>query len=206
MEDLKTKPSSSSSLSSSSKFKRIILSFDDQGFLHETENIQNTANALNNAIDELYDLTEIKLSDDEIEMFLLDRTDPGDYIKNQFSDERPAVRKILQNELRTEFNITLRNNYIYDEVNRYRTYLKVKNGSIIIERKELEKLKPKFENSLDTERAVKANDLHLKGFEAIKELIQLASENGIYLRPMDFFDYLNLDGEIKMQKMNYNKF
>ena len=186
-------------------FERIILDFDETGYNNEVSNIKHTAELLNKALTDILEDLEIKLSDREIHKFIIERQSPESFINSLYSDQPKRVREMLQNEVRTEINNLHKDKYIYGDINKQAPFLTVKRGIIIPDEPELEKIKSKFEFSLDSERAKAAYGAHKEAYEKIKELIMMAEENKMYLTAGIFFGY-NRDHELEMPKIDYNKF
>ncbi len=188
------------------KFKRIVLSFDEDGYKRTLHEIRNTAELLNSAKTELLETLEINLSDQQIQKYIIDKENLEPFVKDLYLEQPPKVRDFLRTEIRDEFRVLHNDKYLYDNVATYRAYLTVKNGSVMIDEVQTENLKTKFEHSLESERAKTAHELHLLAFETIKKLIEMADENRLNLTSSDLFDYFNKDGKMNLSKLNYNQF
>ncbi len=188
------------------KFKRIVLSFDESGYNRAVHEIKTTAELLNNAKTELLEALEIKFSDDQVQKFIMDRESIETFINDLYLDQPPKVRDFLRAEIRDEFRILHNDKYLYDQVSKYRAYLTVKNGSVMIDEVQTENLKAKFEHTIESERAKTAHELHLLAFETIRKLIEMGDENHLNLTSSDLFDYFNKEGKMNLAKLNYNQF
>ncbi|GEM_PF-5888563 len=188
------------------KFKRIVLSFNEDGYKRTLHEIRKTAELLNNAKTELLETLEIKFSDDQAQKYILDKENLEPFVNDLYLDQPPKVREFLRTEIRNEFRILHNDKYLYDNVATYRAYLAVQNGSVMIDEVQTENLKAKFEHTIESERAKTAYDLHLLAFDTISKLIEMGDENHLNLTSSDLFDYFNKEGKMNLAKLNYNQF
>ena len=185
------------------KFERIVLSINEAGFEREKYKIQELAERLNKDKNEILEALEISLTDDQMQRFIIDRENMETFIGTLYSDQPPKVREYLKNEIRSEFKALHNDNYLYSEVSEYRSYLTVKNNKITVT--DLDKLKTKFEYSLESARAKTAFELHRTAVESVKKLLEMGAENQIFLNVGNFFDF-DREGNIHPTQINYNKF
>ena len=188
------------------KFKRIVLSFDEDGYNRAVHEIKTTAELLNNAKTELLETLEINLSDQQIQKYILDKENLESFVKDLYMEQPPKIRDFLRDEIRNEFRILHNDKYLYDQVSKYRAYLTVQNGSVIPDEVQIENLKTKFEHTIESERAKTAYDLHLLAYDTISKLIEMGDENHLNLTSSDLFDYFNKEGKMNLSKLNYNQF
>ena len=188
------------------KFKRIILSFNEDGYKRTLHEIMNTAELLNNAKTELLEALEIKFSDQQIQKYIIDKENLEPFMKDLYLEQPPKVREFLRSEIRDEFRILHNDKYLYDQVSSYRAYLTVQNGSVVPDEVQTENLKAKFEHTIESERAKTAYDLHLLAYDTISKLIEMGDENHLNLTSSDLFDYFNKEGKMNLSKLNYNQF
>ena len=69
------------------KFKRIVLSFDEDGYNRAVHEIKTTAELLNNAKTELLETLEINLSDQQIQKYILDKENLESFVKDLYMEQ-----------------------------------------------------------------------------------------------------------------------
>lgn len=183
-------------------FERIVISFDVNGFNQEVQEIQEIADGFNAKIMSLENNHEIKLTDREIKKYIIEKEDPSLYINSLYTEFPKHLRELGQSKIAEFFN-DLKHDYNLTG-GKFLNSLEVKKNKVIPDVESLEKLRLKYERSLDNERAKIAYETHITAYEAVKTLIRMANEQKIFPTVSNFFNY-DKEMNVNLAEIDYNR-
>ncbi|MCJ8498564.1 hypothetical protein MVI27_09850 [Chryseobacterium salipaludis] len=180
--------------------ERIILKFNEAGYMDAVQELQEKADNLNNALQDFQQEYELKLTDKQIHAHFID-SEPVAQLAATFYPETksPTIRAIAQEAAAAE----LRHIQELHGITYQREKFSVKKGAVAVLPETLEALRSKFEESLDTPRAKQLYDLHQEAFEKVSEIMAMIKGTAPRATFVSLFQY-DKDFILKKQEVNYN--